>query len=187
MADKQSREVIGGERRCGKTTELIKRASEDNLYILCANRTMAKLIFEQAKDMKLDIPHPITIEDLPLRSPYVDKVLIDEVEMILQQLIGRPVESMSTSYVMREMHPINNREPNGLEPLLTIELQNESSVPKVIYKGVEIKFKANVSFDWETSDAYSRGGLSYAIEHFERQEGQVTSNRIERRINDHAR
>ena len=71
------------------------------------------------------------------------------------------------------------------KPLLTIELQNEASVPKVFYKGEEVKFKKGISFDWDTSDAYSPGGLSYAIEHYE-QGGQATCNRIERRVRDHA-
>ncbi len=70
--------------------------------------------------------------------------------------------------------------------LLTIELQDESSVPKVIYKGKEIKNRVNVSFDWDTADAHGPGGLSYAIEHMETGNGQVTTNRIERRCGDHA-
>jgi len=72
------------------------------------------------------------------------------------------------------------------KPLLTIELQNESSVPKVIYKGVEITRKVNVFFDWYTSDAYSSGRLAYAIEHVEVKGKQPIVNRIERRVGDHA-
>lgn len=69
------------------------------------------------------------------------------------------------------------------QPLLTIELQDESSVPKVFYKGEEVKYKSNVFFDWDTSDERSPGGLTYAIEHYE---ANGTANRIERRIKDHA-
>lgn len=39
-------------------------------------------------------------------------------------------------------------------PLLTIELDDINSVPKVIYKGEEVKKKVRVSFDWETNSAY---------------------------------
>lgn len=72
------------------------------------------------------------------------------------------------------------------KPLLIIELQDESSVPKVIYKGEEVKCKHNVSFEWDTSGAYDNGGLSYAIEHFDTHNRQLTVNRIERRVRDHA-
>lgn len=96
-------EIIGGKRACGKTTQLIKRAHEEQLYILCPNETMARIIFNQSQDMGLNIPYPITIADLPLRSKYIDRVLIDEVEMVLQQLVGVKVEAMSTSYKLNEL------------------------------------------------------------------------------------
>lgn len=70
--------------------------------------------------------------------------------------------------------------------LLVIELQDESSVPKVLYKGKEIKLKAHVLFEWDTSDERSPGGLTYAIEHYEEGSNPVTCNRIERRTGDHA-
>lgn len=56
---------------------------------------------------------------------------------------------------------------NKDKPLLVIELQDESSVPKVIYKGEEIKHKQNVFFDWDTGNSVT-GGLTYAIEHYQR-------------------
>lgn len=71
-------------------------------------------------------------------------------------------------------------------PLLVIELENESAVPKVFYKGEEINLKCSVLFDWET-DTSIPGGLTYAIEH-----GGLDSmgipyiNRIERRVKGHA-
>ncbi|PWA08647.1 hypothetical protein DCC39_14510 [Pueribacillus theae] len=72
------------------------------------------------------------------------------------------------------------------KPLLTIELQDENSVPKVFYKGEEVKSKKNILFDWETSTADDGGGLTYIIEHQETGNKQPTSNRIERRIREHA-
>lgn len=41
-------------------------------------------------------------------------------------------------------------------------------------------------FDWNTSDATCAGVLTYAIENYEENEGQVTFNRIESRFRDHA-
>ncbi|GIN74018.1 hypothetical protein J14TS2_44930 [Bacillus sp. J14TS2] len=71
--------------------------------------------------------------------------------------------------------------------LLVIELQDENSVPKVFYKGEEIHLKTNITFDWETTTADpSKGGLTYAIEHYEHGKVPTVLNRIERRVNGHA-
>ncbi|WP_440894960.1 hypothetical protein ACS127_10325 [Amphibacillus sp. Q70] len=107
MADDKSCEVIGGKRMCGKTSELIRRAFRDQLYILCANQEMAKIISNQAKEMDLEIPHPVTPDDLPLRSPYINRILVDEVEIVLQKITGKRVSVMSTSYELRDMPSLN--------------------------------------------------------------------------------
>lgn len=71
--------------------------------------------------------------------------------------------------------------------LLTIELEDETSVPKVIYKGEEVTKKVHVGLDWETSTESFAGGLTYSIEHFEFDEmGNPIMNRIERRVKGHA-
>ncbi|MCK0471405.1 hypothetical protein [Halalkalibacter sp. APA_J-10(15)] len=72
-------------------------------------------------------------------------------------------------------------------PLLVIELENETAVPKVIYKGKEITKKANLFFDWETKTGdHSDGGLTYAIEYLEDDKEYPVVNRIERRVDGHA-
>jgi|SRR5690625_417624 len=71
------------------------------------------------------------------------------------------------------------------KPLLSIELQDETSVPKVFYKGEEVKLKTNVQFDWDTDTEYM-GGLTYAIEHYEHGMVPPVINRIERRVKGHA-
>lgn len=54
------------------------------------------------------------------------------------------------------------------QPLLTIELENETSVPKVFYGGKEIEGKVRVSFDWVTRQSKPRsGGTEFNIEHIE--------------------
>ena len=72
------------------------------------------------------------------------------------------------------------------QSLLSITLQDESTAPKVIYKGEEIIGKQSIQFDWETSDAVSMGGLTYSIEHAETGKGYPATNRIERRVRGHA-
>lgn len=69
-------------------------------------------------------------------------------------------------------------------PLLTIELQDETSTPKVYYQGKEISHKKNVFFDWDT-DTEVMGGLTYAIEYREVVKGYPVANLIERRVKGH--
>lgn len=57
---------------------------------------------------------------------------------------------------------------NTCKPLLTIELQDESAVPKVFYKGEEIKARSHISFDWKTKQSHEgTGGLDMRIEHYD--------------------
>ncbi|WP_277680350.1 hypothetical protein, partial [Gracilibacillus dipsosauri] len=216
MADVRSSEgkIIGGKRYCGKTTELIKKASDEHLYILCPNNDIARVIFKQAKKMGLDIPFPITISDLPLKSPHIKEVLIDEVEMVLQQIIGKRVVGMSTSYKMEELPSLRKEfneigkaiEESGLDianilkglkaiqrearkttaalkeleehkkdtNLLTIELEDENSVPKVYYKGEEITKKVRVKFEWHTkTDTPRFDNPKIEIEHAQFKDGKL--------------
>ena len=53
-------------RRQGKTYDMIKLASENKGYILCSTVQQAKYIYNQSKDMGMDIHFPITYSDLPL-------------------------------------------------------------------------------------------------------------------------
>ena len=52
------------------------------------------------------------------------------------------------------------------KPLLIIELQDETSVPRVFYQGEEITGKIRVSFDWETRTD-ELGGTMYNIDYAE--------------------
>ncbi|WP_054859127.1 hypothetical protein [Gracilibacillus sp. JCM 18860] len=71
------------------------------------------------------------------------------------------------------------------KPLLTIELQDETSVPKVFYKGKEVTHKQNVFLEWNT-DTEIMGGLTYSIEHADLDKGYPVTNRIERKVKGHA-
>jgi len=68
-------------------------------------------------------------------------------------------------------------------PFLSIELDEENGVPKVFYKGEEIKLKREISFHWESTTDYNVGGLTYVIENTE---PNLVMNRIERRVKGHA-
>lgn len=113
MADGKSREVIGGKRKCGKTTELIKRSHETGVRILTANRHMARILMDQSRRMSLDIKPPLTSDVNFKYFEDVEEVLIDEVELVLQQLIGKRVVGMSTSYKLRELNSVKESKSVG--------------------------------------------------------------------------
>lgn len=89
-------EYIFGARQSGKTTELIRRSDETGAYILVANKSMASLIFKQAKMNGYNIPYPITIDDMLSctinKSVWSKGILIDELDTILSGLFdGVPI------------------------------------------------------------------------------------------------
>ena len=75
----------------GKTTELIKKSAETWTYIVTADRNRADHVAKMAKDMGIDIPHPIGFNDFlecRMRTP-VKEVLIDDADDCLRYLFGR--------------------------------------------------------------------------------------------------
>lgn len=90
--------IIRAGRGQGKTTELIKKSNEEWKHIICADRKRVKNIVKMAEKMGLDIPYPITISELPLsKGQKMDGVLIDDIEDILQYLIDKRVDYVTTS------------------------------------------------------------------------------------------
>lgn len=85
------------DRRSGKTTELIKESHDKWLYIVCADSKRAEDISTLAMALDMDIPYPITLNELPIRSHFIKKVLVDDVEDILRYIIGKPIETCTTS------------------------------------------------------------------------------------------
>lgn len=55
------------------------------------------------------------------------------------------------------------------DKLLVIEMDNASSIPRVIYKGKEITNRINVNFKWET-DTDELGGMELSIKYAEKEE-----------------
>ena len=63
--------------------------------------------------------------------------------------------------------------------LLTIELQDETSVPKVFYKGKEVTKKVSINFDWTTAtDEPSK--LSYGITNYDFVKGKRVLSKLQR-------
>lgn len=90
--------LILSTRQMGKTTMLIDLCSKDNYSIIvCPNRAMCKLVFDQAVDMKKSIPFPITFEEFASTnrpSRFINKYYFDELQMSLQRMArGIPIEA----------------------------------------------------------------------------------------------
>ncbi|MCA1029387.1 hypothetical protein LCM23_25580 [Cytobacillus kochii] len=55
------------------------------------------------------------------------------------------------------------------QPLLQIELQDINSVPRVIYKGEEIKNKMEVAFEWDTGTIEAYTPAYVRIKHWDKE------------------
>lgn len=95
--------IIGGRRVCGKTTKLIQKANKEHLYIICENQQRLRVIMQMAKEMELEIPFPITVAELPVRSHHIKEVLVDDVEAVLYELIKKPILMASTSMEFKNL------------------------------------------------------------------------------------
>ena len=94
--------IIYKPRNSGKTTELIKIAAKGFYYIVCANYKVVQRIANQARDMKLDIPFPVTFDEFIRREYYargVNGFVIDEADRLLQYMSSVPVDAITlTNY-----------------------------------------------------------------------------------------
>lgn len=95
--------IVGGKRACSKTTRLIEQSNKEWRFIVCASEERAWSISQMAEEMKVVIPSPIAVCELPLRNRFIDKVLVDDVEDVLKELIGKEIVTMTTSYEMEEL------------------------------------------------------------------------------------
>lgn len=84
--------VICGDRRTGKTTELLKLADNRNGHIVSASRRMAKITYERAKREGYDINPPLTPWDVFgddegwTNGMEIDKIYIDDLDRIIQYM-----------------------------------------------------------------------------------------------------
>lgn len=87
-------ETITGGRQTGKTTKAIEIAAEKFAYIVCRSQPDAFRIAERAREMGLDIPFPITYDEVlqgRARSTGIQGYVYDDARDFLQRLSSRPV------------------------------------------------------------------------------------------------
>lgn len=94
--------VIARGRRTGKTIEIIKESALTGNYILVRDHTEAQRLFQLAQEMKLSIPLPVTVSEISLgrihgTSIKRDGILVDNAELVLQQMIGAKINTLTIS------------------------------------------------------------------------------------------
>lgn len=97
-------------RQTGKTTQLIKYAHENDLYIICANEKRVDDILEKAQKMGLYIRHPITVHEIQrggICGRWIKRILVDELEDVLQSFITIPIDKATTSCDIELLKPFS--------------------------------------------------------------------------------
>jgi hypothetical protein len=86
-------------RQAGKTTELIRIAADDFLYVVCPDFRQAVHVAEMAEQAGLDIPFPVTWNEFASGRFYgkgISGFLIDNLDMCVQGMArGVPVRAVS--------------------------------------------------------------------------------------------
>ena len=105
------KKIIGG-RGTGKSTELIRRSADTGNYIVVPNKRRANHLFKQAKDMGINIPYPVTWDEIKHgidgKSRLSLGILIDDVEDLLRYIfIGIHIEGITLTN--NDVHILNDR------------------------------------------------------------------------------
>lgn len=96
---------------CGKTTELLTQSAEEGHRILVTNDIVVDILKEEANNLGLNIPQPVTIRQLLRDDRFKgESLLVDEVEWVLSKMTGCRIVSMSTSATMKEKEAFNRKD-----------------------------------------------------------------------------
>ena len=93
--------LIGFGRCFGKTTMAILESHATGNQIICANNRMAKITSSHAKQLGYAIPQPVSINNPNLKEiintlnrAHIG-VVVDDVEMVLQSLLGCQIDTIT--------------------------------------------------------------------------------------------
>ncbi|SHM83807.1 hypothetical protein SAMN04487918_11923 [Bacillus sp. bc15] len=64
-------------------------------------------------------------------------------------------------------------------PLLVIEVQDMNSVPSITYKGIDIKGKVLINYEWTTDEFEKKGKHNMTIKHIDGHEKYVVGKTIQ--------
>ncbi len=85
-------------RQGGKTTEMIRLAAEEWLYIVAITEEEGHRLYRKAIEAHINIPYPITWDDFVNRRYYskgVNGFLIDNLDMCVQSMTTVPVRAVT--------------------------------------------------------------------------------------------
>lgn len=158
-------DVLAGPRRSGKTTKLLLRANETGIPILVHNEAMKRHIRWTAKQMDLKNVKVITLHDLKCNK--VERVIVDEFQSLLEQMLRTRIDTMSVStYELVELHeiPLGPFEINELHDAidvgnLTVKLTVDTSEFEERFKRVKLMLN-----EVGATAAMAADNLSKAIE-----------------------
>lgn len=164
-------EILVGEGGTGKTAELIKKSAESGIYILVANRKRAEILMEQAEDMKLYIPFPVTLREW-LRSDNRfhgssirrDGLLIDDIDDVIRELF-LPIEikavTLRTPYVIKNLDRVAATEEEIEIEKLRLLLVGVGDISKDLQKEATKAIKAGYRKQSEGHWTLKRPNCSY--------------------------
>lgn len=91
--------IIKGFRGQGKTTELVKLSNTTGKPIMCMDGGTCETIKQVADDLGLSIPEPFSVqsESAKYRSDMKNGILIDEIDFVLESILGLKVDYVTTS------------------------------------------------------------------------------------------
>lgn len=90
--------VIIQNRGTGKTTHAIITSSETSATIITHNIIVAREVHKQAKYLGYDIPEPMSINQyLNTKHDKPEKIIIDELELVLSQVLDSKIELITIS------------------------------------------------------------------------------------------
>ncbi|MCB2347332.1 hypothetical protein, partial [Clostridium estertheticum] len=82
---------------------LVLRSNKQWKYIVCRDDQRLNRIVEMAAKLKLTIPFPIIVRELPLRSINIKSVLVDDIDDVLEYMIGKKIDYATTSCEVEEI------------------------------------------------------------------------------------
>lgn len=91
--------VVALPRQGGKTTQMIRLAAAENLYIVCISRQEAMRVAREARRFGLNMPFPITWDDFARRLYFgkgINGFLFDNLDMLIQRMAA-PVPVVAVS------------------------------------------------------------------------------------------
>lgn len=92
--------VVSLPRGAGKTSAAIMESYKTGRYILVMNKMQARMVFDRAQQLGLNIPFPITLHECRnSQGLNIEEVIVDEAGMVLETLLDKKVSMVTITEV----------------------------------------------------------------------------------------